>query len=212
MASTGDAFASLLQIPGLQELLNTQVTSARQQEPLRTGATQTALGMLPNSSFGGSSARPDVSAIPRANFATPAPKDGNALANALKYLAAGGAGALAGNAASGGNMLKTLTDWLTGRNKNIFGGKTTVSNDYDPFSYDPNDPLTGGPDWGSLPGYGTPPSNGFEGLPGYGTPLPSNPFQDLPGYGTPLPPMPQLPSGGGREFPYGETEDWGWGE
>lgn len=161
--ATADAFAAILQIPGVQELLNTSITNARQQGPLRTGATQTALGMLPNSSFGGSSARPDISAIPQAAFSTP-PPSGSALATALKYLAAGGAGALAGglgrNGASGdlgafGSFLKNLFHRGNGNASNPYGS-TSISGNYDPFGFDPNDPVSGGVDYSQLPGYGTP--------------------------------------------------------
>jgi len=179
MADFGSSLASLMQIPGLQELVNNGITQQRQNMPLRTAINQQAVNMLPNSAFG----RPNMSAIPAANYSTPAPSGGGAdWAKILGLLAAGaGGGALLGKLLGGGGSspssgsvplggaLSKLVG-LFNRNPSNPYGKTSYSNNFDPFAFDPNDPVGGGVDYGQLPGFGTP--------------LPeANPYQNLPGYG-----------------------------
>jgi hypothetical protein len=126
MADLGSSLASILQVPGLQELLNQSITENRQVAPLRTAVQQQALNMLPNSAF----SRPNVSAIPPANYSTPAPSGGTDWAKVLSILAAGlaGGGALAklfggggapgANGAQSGGNLANIANAL----KKLFGG------------------------------------------------------------------------------------------
>lgn len=107
MADLGSALQSVLQVPGLQELLNSSITRNRELEPVRTAVSQQAVNMLPNSAFN----RPNIGAIPRANYTTPAPTDsgGTDWAKILSLLGAGAAGGgllaklLGGGGGSGGN-------------------------------------------------------------------------------------------------------------
>lgn len=88
MADLGSSLQSVLQVPGLQEMLNQAVTQQRQAAPLRTAINQQAVNMLPNSAF----TRPDMAAIPQANFSTPPPSDGMSPLIAALLGAGGGAG------------------------------------------------------------------------------------------------------------------------
>src|SRR5690349_15287386 len=104
MADLGSSLASVLQVPGLQELLNQSITENRQVGPLRTAIQQQAVNMLPNSAF----SRPNIGAIAPANYSTPAPSGGADWTKILSLLAAGlaGGGALAklfNGAAGSGN-------------------------------------------------------------------------------------------------------------
>lgn len=188
MPDLGSSVASILQIPGLQELVNNGITQQRQNMPLRTAINQQAVNMLPNTAFG----RPDMAAIPQANYSTPAPSGGGGAdwAKILGLIAAGvgGGGLLAkllgkgnpsggapGSPGGGSSNLANLLNLFkrTPPTSNPYGD-TTYSNNFDPFAFDPNDPTGGGVDYSQLPGFGTslPETDPYQGLPGYGTPLP----------------------------------------
>lgn len=100
MADLGSSLASVLQVPGLQELLNNAITTQRQQMPLRTAVNQQAANMLPNSAFAGQ--RPNMASIAPANYNTPAPSSGSILGSILPYLLAGGGGFALGKLLGGG--------------------------------------------------------------------------------------------------------------
>lgn len=148
MADMGSALASILQVPGLQELLNQSITQQRQQAPLRTAVNQQAMNMLPNSAFPGQPAsglgtRQNLGAIPQANFSTPAPSGGISMGTLLPLLAAGlgGAGALAKGAnGSGGKLpIQELIDALRnrfGKGPSVQGNQNSVPNlTYDNSSF-----------------------------------------------------------------------------
>lgn len=169
MADLGDALKSVLQVPGLQELLNNDITQQRQMAPVRSGVAQQAANMLPNSAFPGG--RPDMSAIQPANFRTPAPSGGSDLAKTLALLGTGGGiGALLAkllsnggdkNGASGdiGKLLSSLFK-RNGLNYPIkpgdgFGGDHTTTysgNDVDNGFTGPIDAPYNGPDATYEPG------------------------------------------------------------
>lgn len=145
MADLGTSLASILQIPGLQSLLNTAITQENQMAPVRTGLAQQAANMLPNSAFPGG--RPNIAAIPQANYTTPAPSSSSSLSSALPWLMAGvgGAGLLAklfGNQNNMSGLLSLLKahgiipqgqgPWATGDNP---AGSTDPN---PPSSLDPN--------------------------------------------------------------------------
>lgn len=101
MADFNSSLQSLMQLPGLQELLNSSITRQRQLEPVRTAVSQQAVNMLPNSAFN----RPNIGAIPQANYTTPPPSNsgGSDIGKTLALLGAGGGiGALLMKLFSGG--------------------------------------------------------------------------------------------------------------
>ncbi len=128
MADFGSSLASILQVPGLQELLNQSITQQRQLQPLKTAVNQQAMNMLPNSAFPGQpmsglGTRQNLSQIPAANFTTPAPGTdwGNVLGNIAGAGGIGAAVARALGSGSGGNLpIQQLIDKLKG----LFGKKS----------------------------------------------------------------------------------------
>lgn len=213
MADLNSSLASLLQVPGLQELMNSAITQQRQNAPLRTAVTQQAVNMLPNSAF----TRPDIAAIPQANYSTPAPSGSNLASNALKVGGGAAIGALlakllggAGGSGSGGSFnAKTLVDAL----KKMFqknGGNAfptqpnTSLPSYDPFSgYGPvNTP--GGSQGGDFPGLtpGVDTSWSFGGIPGGYPDNPEDPNSAAPDWASLLP-------GGGSG---GASDNTNWGD
>lgn len=147
MADLGDALKSVLQVPGLQELLNNDITQQRQMAPVRSGIAQQAANMLPNSAYPGG--RPNMAAIAPATYSTGAPSGGSDLAKTLALLG-GGAGigaALAkllgggGGSGAGGDIGKLLSSLFKRNGMNYpnspgtgFGGDhTTTVGSRDPF-------------------------------------------------------------------------------
>lgn len=149
MADLGSSLQSLLQVPGLQQLLNQQMTQQNQLVPLRTAINQQAANMLPNSAFAGQTdqyGRANMASIPQANFAPPAPSAGMNPAVAALLGAGGGAGLtlllqkLFGNKNGGGSGSdgsggtdtspgstfrfgsKPLANYIGDGLKNLFGG------------------------------------------------------------------------------------------
>ncbi len=130
MAATdlSSSLASLLQVPGLQELLNTSITNQRQVAPLRTAAAQYAANTLPGSAFspaglsgtpvspfGTGALRPNIGAIAPANYSTPPPSSSGVPSWLLPLGAALAAlGAKQGGSGAGGNIGNLL--------KKLFGG------------------------------------------------------------------------------------------
>jgi hypothetical protein len=110
MADLDSSLASVLQVPGLQELLNSSITRQRELAPVRTAVSQQAVNMLPNAAFN----RPNIGGIERANYTTPPPKDsGTDWAKILSLLGAG---------AAGGDLLKKIIDALKGSGGDQKGG------------------------------------------------------------------------------------------
>jgi len=108
------ALSALMQVPGMQELMNDQLTQQRQLMPLRQGVAQAAANMLPSSAWQTTAnGTPVIGSIAPANYTTPPPQD-NGLSTLQKILlalsAAGAAGGImkalkGGNGAeSGGNL------------------------------------------------------------------------------------------------------------
>lgn len=207
MADLGTALQSVLQVPGLQELLNSSITQQRQKAPLHTAVNQQAMNMLPNSAFG-AGGRTDISSIPSAGYTTPAPTDsGTDWAKVLGGIGAGvGVGGLlakllggsgggsgaSGNLASIVNALKKLFASRGGTvqgNKPGPGGIGPTTNPYDPFQGWAPNPNDNGMNYDNWPGNGSPnpnvDSDWFTG-PWPETNRPFDPFDPsmLPGSGT----------------------------
>lgn len=124
MPDLGSSLSSVLQVPGLQELLNSAITQERQRAPLRTAVSQQAANMLPNSAFG-AAGRPNMSTIPAASYGAGSGASGGGTdwTKILSMLGAGiaGGGALAkllgGNNSGGGGNLAAIANGL----KKLFG-------------------------------------------------------------------------------------------
>ena len=168
--------------PELQQLLAQSRDRVAYQNPLFQAVTQMAYGGLPTYARQGT----QLSGTLSNQVPAIAPPSGGGM-NPLLAAGLGGLGGAALNSLGpNGNALGALIDGI----KKLFGhggnpsnpyGNTTYSNHYDPFAFDPNDPLSGGVD-----------------------------YSQLPGFGTPLPAMPTLPTtSGGVEENFRGT-DWGW--
>lgn len=162
MADLGSSLNAVLQVPGLQELLNQSITQQRQAAPLRTAINQQAVNMLPNSAF----TRPDMAAIPQANYSTPPDSGGMSPILAALLGAGGGAGLtlllqklLGGNKGGGGsggggngtgggssfqfggNDIKSgLQNLFNGRGWNNDGSRSSNPNGLPYGPWEPNDP------------------------------------------------------------------------
>jgi hypothetical protein len=178
MADLGSSLQALLQVPGLQELLNQSITQQRQNQPLQTAVRQQALNMLPNSAFPGTGqptggigaaglgTRPNLSQIPQANYVTPAPS-GIDWAKILPWVLAGLAGVSAARhgsqaggtstASGGGGALGNLLKGLFHRNTGTVPGETFPNG----IPIDPESPNNVNPNWWDL----LPPPTGPDPLP-----------------------------------------------